>query len=145
MGPTEGLLQSKPGLFYPSHQSSEQAHSHLPQPQPKNTEKVRDFTSSRKAIAREEKWDSAVWTAFIWELGKLWVCLILFLILPQISWMMLSIIPLIWKVLIASHPMQYSVCSITSLCTSMGGRGIHFNSFLCQRSSESCPTCQAAF
>lgn len=48
MDPIEGLLQSKPGLSYPSHQSSEQAHSHLPQPQPKDTEKVRNFTSKEE-------------------------------------------------------------------------------------------------
>lgn len=48
MDPIEGLLQSKPGLSYPSHQSSEQEHSHLPQPQPKDTEKVRNFTSREK-------------------------------------------------------------------------------------------------
>lgn len=71
MDPIEGLLQSKPGLSYPSHQSSEQAHSHLPQPQPKDIEKVRKFTS------REEEWQEtksetrAIERALIWELGKL--------------------------------------------------------------------------
>lgn len=50
--PIEGLLQSKPGLSYPSHQSSEQAHSHLPQPQPKDTEEVRNFTSREKGNSK---------------------------------------------------------------------------------------------
>lgn len=48
MDPIEGLLQSKPELSYPSHQSSEQAHSHLPQPQPKDTGEVRNLISRKK-------------------------------------------------------------------------------------------------
>lgn len=54
MDPIEGLLQSKPGLSYPSHQSSEQAHSHLPQPQPKDTENVRKFTSRGEDNGKRE-------------------------------------------------------------------------------------------